>query len=93
VVEHDGERIAALVHDATVLDDPGLAGWVAQAAIIALSNARLQAEALRRVGELDASRRRIPAAADAQRRHLRKQLQATAGQHLTGAKDILDFGG
>jgi signal transduction histidine kinase len=91
VVEQDGERIAALVHDAAVLNDPGLADSVALAARIALSNARLQAEVRHRVAELDASRRRILRAGDAQRRRLREQLQAGAGRRLTGARDILDL--
>jgi signal transduction histidine kinase len=91
VVEQDGERIAALVHDAAVLDDPGLADSVALAARIALSNVRLQAEVRRRVTELDTSRRRILVAGDVQRRRLREQLQAGAGRRLTGARDILDL--
>src|SRR6516165_6245719 len=51
LVEQDGERIAALVHDAAVLNDAGLADSVALTARIALSNARLQAEVQRRVAE------------------------------------------
>ena len=91
VVGQDGEQIAALVHDAVVLDDPGLADSVALAARIALSNARLQAEVRRRVAELEASRRRILQAGDAQRRRLREQLQASAGRRLTGAGELLDL--
>jgi signal transduction histidine kinase len=91
VVEQDGEPIAALVHDAAVLNDPGLADSVALAARIALSNARLQAEVRRRVADLEASRRRIVVAGDAQRRRLQEQLQAGAGRRLTGARDILDL--
>ena len=91
VVEQDGERIAALVHDAAVLNDPGLADSVALAARIVLSNARLQAEVRRRVAELDASRRRLLQAGDAQRRRLREQLQASAGRRLTGAGERLDL--
>jgi signal transduction histidine kinase len=91
VVEQDGERIAALVHDAAVLDDPGLAGSVALAARIALSNVRLQAEVRHRVTELDTSRRRILVAGDAQRRRLQEQLQAGAGRCLAGAQAFLDL--
>jgi signal transduction histidine kinase len=91
VVEQDGERIAALVHDAAVLNDPGLADSVALATGIALSNARLQAEVQRRVAELEASRRRILQAGDAQRRRLREQLQATAGRRLACAQAFLDL--
>src|SRR5215467_4778505 len=82
VVEHSGERIAALVHDATVLDDPGLVDSVALAARVALSNVRLQAEVRRQVAELDASGRRILEAGDAQRRRIQEQLQVRAGQRL-----------
>lgn len=89
VVEHDGEPIAALVHDPAVLADPGLADSVAQAARIALSNVRLQADAQRRVTELAASRRRILEARDTQRRRLQQQLQASAGRHLTGVRELL----
>jgi len=91
LVEQDGERVAALVHDAAVLDDPGLAEAVALAARIALSNARLQAEVRRRVADLEASRRRILVAGDAQRRHLQEQLQIGAGRRLAGALAFLDL--
>lgn len=89
MVEHDGERIAALVHDAAVLGDPGLAESVAQAARIALANVRLRAEVRHQVAELDASRRRILAAGDAQRRRLRQQLQNSAGRRLAGVRELL----
>ena len=90
MVEHDGERIASLVHDATVLEDPGLAESVALAARIALSNVRLQAEVRRQVAELDASARRILEAGDAQRRRLQDQLRVRAGQRLAGVSELLD---
>jgi signal transduction histidine kinase len=91
VVGQDGERIAALVHDAAVLDDPGLADSVARAARIALSNVRLQADVQRQVIDLASSRRRILEAADTQRRRLQQQLQASAGRHLTGVRESLDL--
>src|SRR5262249_22019177 len=91
VVEQDRERIAALVHDAAVLDDPGLADSVALAARIALSNARLQAEVRHRVAELAPSRRRILQAGDTKRRRLWEQLQASAGRRLTGVGELLDL--
>jgi signal transduction histidine kinase len=89
-IDHDGERIAALVHDATVLNDPGLADAVAQAAGIVLSNVRLQVQVQHQIAEVEASRRRILAAADAQRRRLQQQLEAGAGQHLAGVRELLD---
>ena len=91
VVEHDGERIAALIHDVAVLDDPGLVDSVARAARIALSNVRLRAEVRRRVAELDASRRRVLEAGDAQRRRLQQLLQASAGRRLAGVGQFLDL--
>jgi signal transduction histidine kinase len=91
VVEQGRERIAALVHDSAVLNDPGLADSVALAARIALSNVRLQTEVRHRVAELEASRRRLLVAGDVQRRRLREQLQAGAGRRLTGARGILDL--
>jgi len=90
VVERDGEQIAALVHDVAVLDDPALVDSVAAAARIALSNVRLRAEVQRRVAELDASRRRIVEAGDAQRRRFQQQLRAGTGQHLAAVGEVLD---
>ena len=91
VIEQRGERIAALVHDAAVLADPGLIDAVA-AARMALANVRLRAEVRRQVAELDASRRRILQAGDAQRRRLQQELRAGAGQRLTEVEELLDLG-
>src|SRR5262249_6895534 len=57
---------------------------------MALSKVRLRAEVQRRVAELDASRRRIVEAGDAQRRRFQQQLQAGTGQHLAAAGEVLD---
>jgi len=92
VIEQRGERIAALVHDAAVLDDPGLMDAVASAARIALSNVRLRAKVRRQVTELDASRRRVLEARDAQRRRLQQDLRAGAGQRLTELGELVDLG-
>lgn len=91
VVEHDGEPVAALVHDATVLDTPDLVDSVAQAARLALSAAQLQADVQRRITELDASQGRILEAGDAQRRRLQQRLQASAGQRLAHVRELLDL--
>jgi len=91
VVGHDGEQIAALVHDVAVLDDPALVDSVAEAARIALSNVRLRADVQRRVADLAASRRRIVEAGDVQRRRLQQQLQASAGRHLAGVSELVDL--
>src|SRR5260370_39709005 len=86
MIEQLGERIAALGHDATMLDDPALSDAVASAARLALSNVRLRAKVRRQVAELDASRRRILEARDAQRRRLQQELRAGAGQRLKEGK-------
>lgn len=91
VIEQHGDRIAALVHDATVLDDPGLIDAVAAAARIAFSNVRLQAEVRRHVADLHASRRRIIGASDAQRHRLQHELRLGVGQRLTDVQGHLDL--
>jgi signal transduction histidine kinase len=74
VVEREGQPVAALVHDPAVLDDPGLLEAVTSAAQLAAANARLQAEVQARVEELAASRRRILASRDEERRRLERRL-------------------
>src|SRR5206468_3486999 len=70
----DGEEIGLLVHDEALLTDRTLVESVAAAARIAVANARLQTEAHAQATALEASRRRIVEAADAQRRELRAEL-------------------
>ena len=82
VVEQDGEHIAALVHDASLLDDPQLVGAVRDAAGLMLANDRLQAAARAQIVELSASRRRIVTAGDAQRRRLARRLNEGPARHL-----------
>ncbi|HXV95955.1 MAG TPA: hypothetical protein VD695_05360, partial [Gaiellaceae bacterium] len=89
-IAHDGEPVAVLVHDESVLEDPALVEAVASAARMAVANARLQAEVRARVLELAASRRRIVEAADAQRRRLERELRAGAEQRLAVVAAILD---
>ena len=62
-VEQDGERVAALVYDPLLDDDPELIDVVAGAASVALENRRLHAEAEARLAEVRASRQRVIAAA------------------------------
>jgi signal transduction histidine kinase len=82
VVEREGLPVAVLVHDPAVLADPGLLEAVASAARLAASHARLQAEVQARVVELQASRRRILAARDDQRRRLEHRLHEGAERRL-----------
>jgi signal transduction histidine kinase len=83
------ERIGVLVHDDAILNDPLLVESVAEAARIALVNARLQAEIQGRVTELAASRRRIVEAADGQRWRLERELRAGAAGRLVTIEQLL----
>jgi signal transduction histidine kinase len=89
-IEEGGTPVAALVHDRAVLDDPELVRAVASATRFAVSNARLQAEARARVAEVEASRRRIVQATDAQRRRLERELRRGAERRLARMAELLD---
>jgi signal transduction histidine kinase len=89
VIEHRGERIAALVHDAVLLEEPGLVDGVAAAAAMAVSNVRLRADVRRQVAELEASRRRLVAARDAQRQDLQQELAGGVARRLRLVRDLL----
>jgi len=81
-VKREGQPVAVLVHDPAVLEDPGLLEAVASAAQLAAANARLQAEVRARVEELAASRRRILAVRDEERRRLERRLHDKAEARL-----------
>jgi signal transduction histidine kinase len=83
VVERDDRELAVLVHDPALFGDPGLVAALAEAARLAGSNARLQAEVRAQIADLEASRRRLLAAADDERRRLEQRLQTTAERRLT----------
>ena len=89
VVEREGQPVAVLIHDPAVLDDPELLEAVTSAAQLAASNARLQAEVQAQVLELEASRRRILAARDDQRRRLEHRLREGAERRLAQLADTL----
>jgi signal transduction histidine kinase len=89
VLEHQGQLVAALLHDPAVLDDPGLVQGVASAAQLAAANARLRADVQAQVEELTASRRRLLEAADEQRRLLERRLHDGAAARLRELAVIL----
>jgi signal transduction histidine kinase len=84
IVERGGRDLAVLVHDAAVIDDPGLAAALVEAADLAGSNARLQADVRTQIAELQASRRRLLVAGDDERRRLEQRLHETAQRRLEG---------
>ena len=81
-IERDGHEVAALVYDVMLDDDPELVEAVRAAATIALENEHLQAESQAQLAELQASRQRIVAAGDAERRRLERDLHDGAQQRL-----------
>jgi hypothetical protein len=92
-IEENGRRIAVLVHDLAVLDDPALLSAAGSAARLAVSNARLQAEVGTRVGEVEASRRRIVEASVEQRDRLERELREGAERRLAHVAELLADGG
>jgi signal transduction histidine kinase len=90
-VQRDGEQIAALVYDASLDDDPELVEAVSAAAAIALENEQLQHESDARLVELQASRERLVAAGDAERRRLERNLHDGAQQRLVALSMQLRF--
>jgi signal transduction histidine kinase len=82
MVERDGRRVAALVHDASLRDAPELLKAVTSAASLALENERLHAELRAHVDDLRESRARIVQAGDAERRRLERNLHDGAQQRL-----------
>jgi signal transduction histidine kinase len=81
-VELHGRRIAAIVHDPTLADEPELVRAAGAAAALALENQRLSAELRARIEELRASRARLVVAGDAERRRLERDLHDGAQSRL-----------
>jgi signal transduction histidine kinase len=81
-VERNGQRVAAIVHDAELDAPPELVQAAASAAALAIDNERLKADLRARVEELRASRLRIVEAADEARRRIERDLHDGAQQQL-----------
>ncbi len=77
-----GEEVAALVHDPALLDEPALVDSVRATAGLVLENERLAAEVRAQLAEVRASRVRLVAATDAERRRLERNLHDGAQQRL-----------
>ena len=82
VLERHGQRIAALVHDPALAEDPALLNAVSTAAGLALENERLLAELRAQLEHLRESRARIVEAGDTERRRLERNLHDGAQQRL-----------
>jgi signal transduction histidine kinase len=79
-----GETVALLLHRQGLLDDPAVVDELLAATRLALENERLQAEVLAQLKDLRASRARIVATGDAERRRLERDLHDGTQQRLVG---------
>jgi signal transduction histidine kinase len=91
-VDLDGERVAAIVHDASLREQPELLAAAGSAAAIALDNARLDAALRARIEELRESRARVVQAADDARRRIERNLHDGAQQQLVALSMTLGLG-
>jgi signal transduction histidine kinase len=84
-----GLEVGVLVRDERSPTDPVLADGVAAAAELALGNARLHAATRRQVADLEGSRARLIAAAEAERARIRGELGDGAMRRLAMVRDAL----
>jgi signal transduction histidine kinase len=82
VIDRGGEHVAALLHDASLEDEPELLEAVSAAAGIGLETARLHAELAARLDELRGSRVRVIEAGQKERQRLERNLHDGAQQRL-----------
>jgi signal transduction histidine kinase len=82
MLERNGVREAAIIHDAILLEEPGLIASVASAMRLAVENDRLTAEVGAQLQEVRASRARIVEAGDVERRRVERDLHDGAQQRL-----------
>jgi signal transduction histidine kinase len=82
IIERHARRVAALVHDSALEEDPALLEAVSGAAGLALENERLLLELRAQLEETRESRARIVGASDAERRRLERNLHDGAQQRL-----------
>src|SRR6266511_1164401 len=82
MLERDGIQEAAIIHDAILLEEPGLIASVASAMRLAVENDRLTGEVEAQLQEVRASRARIVEAGDLERRRIERDLHDGAQQRL-----------
>jgi signal transduction histidine kinase len=90
MIERDGARVAALLHDPALAEERQLLDAVSAAAAIALETGRLQAELRANVDELRGSRARVIEAGQKERQRLERNLHDGAQQRLVALS--LDLG-
>lgn len=83
------QRIAVLLHDASLLRDRSLLDSVAALAAVALSNMRLQQAVTVNIAEVAASRQRLLAVADSERDRLEARVQDGVLSRLARVETLL----
>jgi signal transduction histidine kinase len=81
-ISHGGRRVAAIVHDVCLCEEPELVRSASAAAALSLENARLDAESSAHLDELRGSRARLVQAGDSERRRIERDLHDGAQQRL-----------
>ena len=82
MLEHDGQPLAAIVHDPVLREDPALVGSVMAVLRLAVENERLDAALQSQLEEVRASRARLVVAAEDERRRVERDLHDGAQQRL-----------
>ena len=78
----NGVTRAVILHDPSLLEDPGLVGAIAATVRLAMDNEQLTADLEAQLEETRASRRRIVEAADVERQRIERDLHDGAQQRL-----------
>ena len=85
-VTQNGETVAVIMHDPALDTDPELLAAAGQALLLAIENGRLTTELQSTNEELRATRARILATGDAERRKVERDLHDGAQQHLVALR-------
>jgi signal transduction histidine kinase len=82
LLEHEGEPVAALVHQSALGEEPDLLAAVASTARMTIENELLHAQVQSQLAQVRASRARIVQSGDAERRRVERNLHDGAQQRL-----------
>jgi signal transduction histidine kinase len=89
---HSGpQRVAAILHDPWLAEDPALIAAASSYALVVLENERLVTDLRTSLDELAQSRARVVAAADGERQRLERDLHDGAQQRLVGLRIQLEL--
>jgi signal transduction histidine kinase len=85
-ISADGGRIAAIVHDPVLSDDPAIVRAAGEIALLRLDYEQLVQRLTRSLADLQRSRARIVGVADRERREIERRLHDGAQQGLVGLR-------